>query len=208
MTVILLGCGGHAAVVADALRTMGTPVTAIVGPEPPTGGLADLPYWGGEEVLQNWQGAPPSLANGIGGLRPENARRRVFERLQAFRFPPVVHAAAIVAADVHLDAGCQIMAGAVIQPGTRLGANALVNTGACVDHDCVIGPHVHLAPGSVLSGGVTVGEGSHVGTGATVIQQVRIGVGCTVAAGAVVVCDVADGITVMGVPARPRSHVA
>jgi len=43
-----------------------------------------------------------------------------------------------------------------------------------------------------------------VGAGAVVIPNVRIGAGALVAAGAVVIGDVAAGVTVLGVPARPR----
>lgn len=200
MTVVLLGGGGHAAVVAEALRTMGVTVAGIAAPEPPRGALVALPHFGSDEAL------PPGarLANGIGAVAPGGPRRAAFERLRraGFEFLCVVHTAAVVAAGVVLEAGAQVMAGAVIQPGSRLGANALVNTGACVDHDCDLGEHVHIAPRAVLSGGVSVGPGAHVGTGAVVIQGIRLGAGCRVAAGAVVVRDVPDGATVMGLPAR------
>ena len=46
-------------------------------------------------------------------------------------------------------------------------------------------------------------EGAHVGSGAVVLQGLRVGAGAIVAAGAVVLADVADGATVVGVPARP-----
>lgn len=202
-SVILLGGGGHAAVIAEALRTMGVTVSGIVAPDPPGGVLAETRHLGGDAVLQGWSGRQPRLANGIGSTRPGGARRGAFERFQRFEFLSVIHRGAIIAPSVHLAAGCQVMAGAVIQPGTRIGANALINTGACVDHDCVIGAHVHIAPRAVLSGGVTVDEGSHIGVGAVILQGVRIGAGCLVAAGAVVIRDVADGAVVMGVPARP-----
>lgn len=204
--VVLLGGGGHAAVVAEALRTMGVSVAGIVAPDPPSGVLAGVRHLGGDEVLLGWSNERPSLANGIGGIRPGGARRRTFEQFRTFPFLRVIHAGAIVAPSVQLAEGCQVMAGAVIQPGTRIGANALVNTGACVDHDCVIGAHVHIAPRAVLSGGVTVGEDSHIGVGAVVLQGVQIGAGCLVAAGAVVIRDVADGAVVMGVPARQHGE--
>lgn len=201
--VILLGGGGHAAVVAEALRTMGIAVAGIVAHDPPAGVLAGCLHLGGDEALLAGA-ARPALANGIGMIRPGSLRRRVFQRFAGFPFPPVVHAAAVVAQGVTLGEGCQVMAGAVLQPGTRLGANAVVNTGACVDHDCVLGDHVHVAPRAVLSGGVTVGEDTLIGVGATVLQGIRVGAGCLVAAGAVVVRDVPDGAVVMGVPARQR----
>jgi acetyltransferase-like isoleucine patch superfamily enzyme len=56
-----------------------------------------------------------------------------------------------------------------------------------------------------LAGDVRVGDRSWIGIGASVRQGVRIGDGVIVGAGAAVVSDVPDGLTVVGVPARPMS---
>jgi acetyltransferase-like isoleucine patch superfamily enzyme len=53
----------------------------------------------------------------------------------------------------------------------------------------------------VLAGNVYVGECTHIGIGASVLPGIRIGKNCIVGAGAVVTKDVADGTTVVGVPA-------
>ena len=95
-----------------------------------------------------------------------------------------------------------MFAQAVVQPGSRLGEGCIVNTAATVDHDCTLGAFVHISPGAHLAGGTQVGEDSWIGIGACTRQQVRIGSGVTVGAGAAVVGDVADGLTVAGVPAR------
>ena len=48
-----------------------------------------------------------------------------------------------------------------------------------------------------------LGDGVFVGAGARVLGGIRLGDGCSVGAGAVVIDDVAPGVTVVGVPARP-----
>jgi acetyltransferase-like isoleucine patch superfamily enzyme len=58
-------------------------------------------------------------------------------------------------------------------------------------------------PSANLSGNVTVEDGAFIGSGATILQGLTIGKGATVGAGAVVTRDVAPGLTVVGVPARP-----
>lgn len=89
--------------------------------------------------------------------------------------------------------------------GACIGRGAILNTGCSVDHDCILGMTVHVSPGARLAGGVIIGEGSWIGIGASVKQLVRIGSRVIVGAGAVVLADVPDGITVVGVPARPIS---
>lgn len=50
---------------------------------------------------------------------------------------------------------------------------------------------------------VVLGNDVHIGANATILPGVTIGNNATVGAGAVVTRDVADGTTVVGVPARP-----
>lgn len=204
--VLILGGGGHAKVLVEALLAGGAVIAGIVDPDPElqTKTVLGVPVIGDDETVGEYPGDAIRLVNGIGSVGLPKARKAIFERFLAlgFNFASVTHPSAVVASDALLEEGAQIMAGAVIQPGCRIGRNAIVNTRVCVDHDCVIGEHVHLAPGVTLSGAVTVGAGCHLGTGATVIQGINIGAGSVVGAGAVVTKDVSAGVTVVGVPAR------
>lgn len=118
--------------------------------------------------------------------------------------PTLTHSTAHVASSAMLADGVQVLARAIIGPGAQLGRGVLVNSGAIVEHDGVIGDCVVIDPGVVLAGRVTIGEAVEVGAGAVVLPDVEIGAHAVVGAGAVVTRSVADGETVVGVPARPH----
>ena len=195
--VIVIGGGGHAKVVIDTLLAGGATVAGLCDPALSPGDMGPLgiPVLGGDAALDAHPPADFVLANGIGSTRSTVLRREVFERAKAngYAFATVVHPSAVIARDVVLEEGAQIMAGAVVQPGAVLGRNCLVNTRASVDHDCIIGAHAHIAPGVVFCGGVRVGAGAHVGTGASVIQNIQIGVSSLVRAGTATTAPVPDG---------------
>jgi len=204
--IIVLGAGGHACVVVDALRQIGAELLGATVADETDEGPGGIPVLGSDDLILSYPAEAVLLANGIGSIGNPGVRQEQFDRFSSkgYRFATVVHPKAILADDVQLGEGCVVMAGAIIQTGSRIGVNTIVNTGAIVDHDGHIGSHVHLAPGVVLSGGVCIGDGAHVGTGATVIQAVTIGANAIVGAGAVVVNDVRPGALTLGVPARER----
>lgn len=204
LPVIVLGAGGHARVLAEALLRSGVRVAGCVAPDVPKQLPPALPFLGDDGVVATFNPAKVMLVNGIGSVGRSDKRKAIFLRFRAsgYCFATVVHPSAVLATDVHLAEGAQVMAGVVIQPGCRLDENVIINTGALLDHDCEIGAHTHLAPGAVLSGDVRIGAEVFVGTGARVIQGIAIGTGAVVGAGAVVVRDVADDAVVVGVPAR------
>lgn len=206
LPLIVLGAGGHAKVLVDALNSAGLPVRGITDASPAKAGsvVLGVPVLGGDKKVLAFAPEVVHLVNGIGSVRVSTLRRKIYDdfKNRGYFFARVVHASAIVAPDAVLAEGAQIMAGVVLQTGCRIGENAIINTRAAVDHDCRIGAHVHISPGVTLCGNVEVGEGSHIGAGATVIQGVRIGRNCMVAAGAVVIGDIPDGATVAGLPAK------
>ena len=206
MPVVVLGAGGHAKVLINALQLCNVEILGITDPDPTLLGqeLLGVPVIGTDEVLKNYSIEKVHLVNGLGTVDLSPTRAGIFNDCNnlGFVFAQVIHPMAVVAGETKLGEGVQVMAGAVIQPGSFVGCNSIINTRASVDHDCTIGSHVHIAPGVTLSGGVTVGACSHIGTGATLIQGVSVGTGCLVAAGAVVVKDISAGVMVRGVPAR------
>jgi UDP-perosamine 4-acetyltransferase len=204
-SVVVLGGGGHSRVVIDTLLAIGRDVVGLIDPNSAIGeSVLGVPALGDDDVLSTFEPGSIDLANGVGSTHDPTRRADLFRRWTELghRFTSLVHPTAVVARDVTIHAGAQLMAGVIVQTGSSIGENSILNTAASIDHDCVIGAHVHIAPGATLSGGVVVGEGAHIGTGAIAIHGVRIGNRATIGAGAAVIGDVPDGVVAVGVPAR------
>lgn len=191
--VIILGAGGHAKVLVEVLRTTGHEILGFTDPfVKPGEKMFGVICLGGDDMLQEYSADEIELVNGIGALPGEHLRWEIGKKMRehGYCFTTVIHPSSIIAKDVELDVGVQVMAGTVLQPGVSIGCDSIINTGVCIDHDCHIGDRCHLAPGVTLSGGVRMGDGVHVGTGTSVIQDVEIGARTVIAAGAVVYNDI------------------
>lgn len=177
--VILVGGGGHARVSVDALLLQKVKILGFVDPNQKEMTVAGrkIRYLGIDETLLDKKFSRNHLlVNGIGSVGDPRFRKQIFEKFRSsgYSFAGVIHPSAIIAKDVQLEEGAQVMAGSVIQAGTKIGKNVIINTHVSIDHDCEIADHVHIAPGAILCGGVRVGEGAHVGCGAVIIQGVSV----------------------------------
>ena len=203
--LLILGCGGHGRVVADAAANCGYEDIAFLDDAYGTSARLPSSLLGPTALLADLVDEWPSAIVGVGN----NAiRQALFQRLQTagYKTPPVIHPSAVVSRNVRIGAGVFIAPGAVVNTGTQIADAAIVNTGARIDHDCIIGAASHIAPGATLSGGVTLGQRVWLGTGCSVKQGVMIGEDALVGVGAAVVGNLAGYAAYVGVPARVFSE--
>lgn len=196
--IVLIGGGGHAKVVIDAIRCKGEyEIYGVVDPKLKKGdSVMGIKIIGGDDILETIfktgiKNAFVAIGS-IGNERSVGVRISAVDRLKkiGFSLPAVVHPKAVIAQDVSLGEGTFVAAGAVINPGAKVGRNAIINTNSSIDHDCTIGDFVHVAPGATLSGGVKVGNETHIGTGANITQGVTIEQESLVKAGTLVSRDI------------------
>lgn len=208
--IIVLCAGGHAKVLINVLLECKEEIISVVDQDPRKHGssLLGIKVMGGDELVLSHPPESIQLVNGLGSVDTLQPRRLLFEKFKqkGYRFATVIHPSAVVAREVTLGEGVQIMAGVVIQPGVSIDADTIINTAASIDHDCRIGTHTHIAPGAVLSGGVCVGSEVHLGTAAAATHGVEIGDRALVAAGSIVTRNIGAGCRVAGIPAREFSR--
>lgn len=193
-SLIIIGSGGHAAVLAEILYQQKSKIVAIATLDD----ISSRDIFNGILVLKEdkdiltYATETISLVNGIGSI-PGNLRRNdIYQEFisKGFCFYSVLSPQAIISPFAILGKGVQVMPGAIVQHGVVVGDNCIINTGAIVEHDCIIGANTHIAPGATLSGGVVTGENVHIGTNSTVIQNISIGDSSIIGAGAVITKNV------------------
>ncbi|MDO9503391.1 acetyltransferase [Falsiroseomonas sp.] len=210
--VLIIGAGGHALVVIEALRACGRPIAGLLddapGRESGAAPLLGCAILGATALLPRLRAE--GVAEAVIAIGDNATRETLGARCEAagFSLPPLVHPTALVSPSASLGAGSQVMARALLGPLARLGRLVLVNTGAIVEHECRLDDAAHLGPGAVLCGGVTLGRRALVAAGAVVRPAVLIGADALVAPGAAVAGPVPDGACLGGVPARPIARAA
>jgi len=198
---LIVGAGGHAKVVMDALLSSGYAISGCYDDNPSLFGTEPVPgvrVLGGTSLLErDWQkGIRVIVAVG------DNAIRRHLSLRWKVEYGVAMAPSAVLGKGVKVGHGAMVLPSATINIDSVVGNHAILNTSCSVDHDCNIDDYAHIAPGCHLGGDVSVGEGTFLGVGTSVIPGVRIGRWSIVGAGAVVTKDLPDNCTAVGVPAK------
>ncbi|OXR50238.1 acetyltransferase [Pusillimonas sp. T2] len=201
-SLAILGASGHGKVVAEAALLAGWgDVSFFDDAWPDKRRIGRWGVTGDTAALLNAVDRFDGVIVAIGDNTIRLAKLRALQSVGA-HIATIIHPAAVVSSSVRLGEGTVVMAGVVINSDTIIGEGGILNTACSVDHDCLLGDAVHISPGAHLAGSVRVGELAWVGIGAAVRQGLNIGRLVRVGAGAAVINDIADGRTVVGVPAK------
>ncbi|MBL8612227.1 MAG: protein-PII uridylyltransferase [Myxococcales bacterium] len=180
--LLVLGGGGHAAVVADLAARAGFRVVGFLDDERPASALGDAPHLGPIAGLTaaagRFPGASAHAAVGAAALREAwlDAARRA-----GLLEGTVVAPSADVSPSASLGPGAFVGARAVVAARASVGRGVLVNTSAVVEHDAVVEDFAHLATGAIVCGGARVGRGARVDAGAVVPANAVVEAGARIA---------------------------
>lgn len=118
------------------------------------------------------------------------------------RAATLVHPTVSIGYGTVIGDGSVLCAGVSVASNVELGRHVHVNLNCSLGHDAVAESYVSLFPQAALSGFSRVHEGATLGSQSVVLPSVSVGRHAMVGAGGVVDKDVADQVTVKGVPAR------
>lgn len=205
-TCVVVGAGGHGRELADIIRdgeTAGEPFRLL--------GLVDdgdvdrmALARAGFRFLGSSETVTQRDVLAYLGLGYPDVRRRVAQRIgeDAQWGEPLVHPSAQIGSGSELGLGSVLAQGAVVTTNVTIGMHSHIGVSSTVSHDCQLGDFVTVCPGATITGSVQIGDDVFVGAGATILPGVTVGTGAVIGAGATVTKDVAEIITVVGVPAR------
>ncbi len=152
---------------------------------------ATEPDWSRETVHQFWDPGK-KLLRSIRRYQAARARGGVLGRVRAKRWA-LSHLfwSTITQSEIHLhmkiEGGLRLThpTGIILHPKSEIGPNCMIFHQVTLAGPVILGGHVDVGAGAKLIGPLTVGDHARIG------------------ANAVVTSDVAEGQTVIGIPARP-----
>lgn len=202
---MIYGAGGLGREVLSMLKTspQWEPLGFIDDTLAPGTVVAGLNVAGGKEVLVSAR-ETLNVVMAVGDPRVRAALAGEISNKNVV-FPSIIHPSAILQDPdtIRIGKGTIISAGCVLTTNIRIGDHTLVNLNVTVGHDVEIGNYSSVMPGVNIAGEVVVGASVLLGSGSNIMNRVRIGDGSRVGMGSVVIRDVAPGVTVAGVPAKP-----
>ena len=196
-SVVIVGGGGHAATIIDALSGLGFDIIGCVDDKKTIGDAVcnGVSIIGGHKDLKkiHIDGTPYAFI-GVGGATSNDARAAIYDELKSIGFdlPTVISTDAMVSTSAIVDEATVVLAGAVVGPRTIVGKNCIINNNVSLCHDSVVEDHVHLTPNAVIAGECHIGERAVIGMCATVLFGVRVGRGSLVHNNTSIVSDLVE----------------
>lgn len=198
--IVLVGGGGHALSMADAIVRMG--LFNIVGYTDIKKTQKTFKYLGQDSELSNlFNVGIKKAAVCIGYLGRSNVRDKIYNDLKqlGYELPMINDPSTAISSTAKIGEGTFLGKCAVVNADSIIGKMCIINSGAIVEHNNQIGDFTHIAVGATICGDVTIGDHTLIGANATILQGIKIGMNSMIGAGSIVLADVPDNTRLIGI---------
>lgn len=130
-------------------------------------------------------------------------RKKIVESLPAFEdWETLIHPSVSISETSQIGFGSIIAAGSYVSVNSKVGNQCVLNMGSIIENDCVIDDYASIMTKTLIGSHSKICRYAYVASGAVITSGRIIGKESQVGPGSVVINDVADGVNVMGVPAK------
>ncbi len=199
--IVLIGAGGHAASIADAVISSKSKLIGFVDEARSTEEMFGYKIYSSIEEIENYLDYEYCVAIGDNFLRSSIVEKTI-KSFPKIKFTTIIHSSSYVSKFAKIECGTVILGNAFVGPRCILSNHCIVNTGSVVDHDCSIGQYSSIGPGSVLGGTVRIGKCSAISIGAVIKHSLNIGNDSVIGGNSYLNEDVGDLMIYYGVPAK------
>lgn len=191
---ILIGSGGHAGNVIDAIESNGDRVLALLDDFATIGELRYGRFIAGkvddaDKICGELKCRNVFVAVGTNSFREESWLK--INKL-GLNMPCVIHSSANVSPSAQVGLGAFVGANAFVGSRAVVKSHSILNCGAILSHDSILGHCSHMSSNSCAGGQVEIGERTYIGLGASIKDGVKIGHDCIIGHGSTVLFDVKD----------------
>lgn len=195
--VQLVCSGGHASVVAEALKSKSIKFNVYDEDERKVGNT-----FMGAKIrsldVEGFEGKSFHIALGNNHFR--ELLHSKFSRHGYYC--TIVAEGSKISPSCHLSEGCFVAYGALTAARSIIGLGTILNHGAICEHDSIVGRFCHVAPRATILGGVSLGDRVFVGAGSLVLPNLKICDDVIIGAGSIVTKNIQKAGTYIGNPAR------
>jgi len=194
---LLIGDGGHAKSVADAVLSV-SKRAKIISVRPTEVDTIEKMH-----AFFSRQNRNIAILLGIGVKEFRNPIVEILtSRFPPNTFPPVIHKNAYVSQSAKVGHGSVLLANAYVGPEASIGNFCILNTGSIVEHEVNIGDLSILSPSAVVAGKSKIGENCFLGMNASIAQNVSLAHDSIVGANSFINHSFPPYSKVFGVPGR------
>jgi sugar O-acyltransferase (sialic acid O-acetyltransferase NeuD family) len=193
--LLIIGSGGHAGQVIDAVNLVGEyvivgliddflPVGTIKHGYIIVGKIDDIPT-----MKNHFEYLFIAIGNNF-------VRDETWFKLKDYKFATIIHPKASVSKKSSIADGVYVGANATVAYNTVVHDGVIINTNSSLDHDSEIWFFSSLNPNSATGGNVKIGTKTRIGMGVNIKDGLEIGARCKIGMGCTIIHDVPNDTTI------------